>query len=129
MAANPDTWKTLAQFDYLQDSFVLKSRLEDEGIEVFVLEEFTSSIIPVMTGFQVNLQVKSVDFEVAKSIYLDQLQTLPKDVCPKCESENIVKKEAALNKNWFTAILGLVFLIPVRTARHKWECQNCGHLF
>ncbi|WP_139957796.1 putative signal transducing protein [Flavicella sediminum] len=53
--------------------FVLKSKLESEGIKCFMKNEFTTQIMNYLPSFEVELQVSSGEFEKAIEI-LNQMQ-------------------------------------------------------
>jgi hypothetical protein len=50
------------------DLFVLKSRLESEGIKCFLLNEYTTQLMPHLSSFEVELQVYDIDVERVKEI-------------------------------------------------------------
>lgn len=50
------------------DLLVLKSKLESEGIQCFLKNEFTTQIMNYMASFMVELQVSSEDLERALEI-------------------------------------------------------------
>jgi hypothetical protein len=50
------------------DLFMLKSRLESEGIKCFLLNEFITQLMPNMLSFEVELQVHDKDIERVKEI-------------------------------------------------------------
>ena len=52
---------------------ILKSRLESEGIQCFLKNEFTTQVMNYMPTFEVELQVSSLDLEKAKEI-MDELE-------------------------------------------------------
>jgi hypothetical protein len=50
------------------DLLVLKSRLESEGIECCLRNEFTTQVMNFMPAFEVELQVSDTDLERVKEI-------------------------------------------------------------
>ena len=68
-----EQWITLKTYTYPEESYVFRSRLESEGIEVKLLNEFTVQAYNFASNAigGIQLQVKESDLELAKSI-LDQ---------------------------------------------------------
>ena len=52
--------------------YVLKSRLESEGIKCYLRNEFTTQIMNYLPSFEVELQVSDADLERAREL----LQTI-----------------------------------------------------
>ena len=52
---------TIAEFNNVNEAYVLKSRLESEGIRVYLQNENINSILPVATFTRVLLQVNLHD--------------------------------------------------------------------
>ena len=50
------------------DLLVLKSKLESEGIECYLRNEFTTQVMNFMPTFEVELQVSDSDLERVKEI-------------------------------------------------------------
>ena len=50
------------------DLLVLKSKLESEGIECYLRNEFTTQVMNFMPTFEVELQVNDSDLERVKEI-------------------------------------------------------------
>jgi hypothetical protein len=68
-----EEWITIAQFDHPSSSYVLKSRLEAEGIRCFLKDENIANLIP-LGGFSaggIKLQVPLRDGFKALEIYYD----------------------------------------------------------
>lgn len=61
---------TIAEFDNVNRAYLLKSRLEAEGIRVFLQNENINSILPVATFTGVKVQVSLHDsFKAMDVIY------------------------------------------------------------
>ena len=68
-----EEWVTIAQFNNPSESYVLKSRLEAEGITCFLKDENISNILPMgsLSLGGVKLQVALRDGFKALEIYYD----------------------------------------------------------
>ena len=68
-----EEWVTIAQFNNASDSYVLKSRLEAEGITCFLKDENISNVLPMgsLSFGGVKLQVALRDGFKALEIYYD----------------------------------------------------------
>lgn len=115
---------TLASFEYPADVQIVKSKLESEGISVFLRDENTLNSDPIISNAigGVKLQVYSEDKEKAMAIYNEiRAYALDEDgnlrVCPNCKaqrSEVFYKRQGLLHK-----------LFPFLEKR-KYKCLNCG---
>jgi len=50
------------------DLFILKNRLESEGIKCFLRNELTTQLMPHMQSFEVELQVYDADMKKVREI-------------------------------------------------------------
>jgi rubredoxin len=114
----------IAAFEYVADVQIIKSRLESEGIPVFLRDENTLNSDPLISTAigGVKLLVYSKDKERALEIY-DEIRAYAVDdegnaiICPNCKAE---KSEAYYErKNLFHK------LFPFFENR-KYKCLNCG---
>ncbi|PKA97988.1 putative signal transducing protein [Flavobacteriaceae bacterium MAR_2009_75] len=115
---------TLASFEYPADVQIVKSKLESEGISVFLRDENTLNSDPIISNAigGVKLQVYTEDKDQAMAIY-DEIRAYAVDdygkaiVCPNCKakkSEVYYTRQGLLNK-----------LFPFFEKR-KYKCLNCG---
>lgn len=115
---------TIGSFEYLADVQVIRSKLESEGIEVFLKDENILATDPLISSAigGVKLQVFSKDRERAMEIF-DELRGYATDArgnpitCPNCKaqrSEKYYQRKKLLHKLF-------PFLEPV-----KYRCLNCG---
>ena len=114
----------LGSFEYAADAQVIKSKLESEGIPVFLRDENilnTYTMIGSATG-GVRISVYSRDKERAQKIY-NEIKPYALDdngepiVCPNCKakrSEVYYSRKSLLHK-----------LFPFLEER-KYQCTNCG---
>lgn len=59
---------TIKSSHFESNLLVLKSRLEFDGIQCFLKNQFTTQVMNYMPAFEVELQVSSLDLEKAKEI-------------------------------------------------------------
>ena len=59
---------TIKESHYVSDLFVLKSRLESEGIVCRIKNELTTQVMSYMASFTAELQVTESDIERVKEI-------------------------------------------------------------
>lgn len=115
---------TIGSFEYLADVQVIRSKLESEGIEVFLKDENILATDPLISSAigGVKLQVFNKDQERAMEIF-DELRGYATDAhgnpitCPNCKaqrSEQYYHRKKLLHKLF-------PFLEPV-----KYRCLNCG---
>lgn len=64
---------TIKESHLVSDLFVLKSRLESEGITCYLKNEYTTQIMTHMANFVAELQVSEADMERVQEI-LNQLE-------------------------------------------------------
>ena len=114
----------LGSFEYTADVQVIKSKLESEGIPVFLRDENTLNTDPLISSAigGVKLSVYSRDKERALEIY-NEIRSYAADdkgepiVCPNCKvnrSEVYYSRKSLLHK-----------LFPFLEDK-KYKCTNCG---
>lgn len=128
---------TIKTFTYPHEAYVMRGRLESEGIQTFLKDEMTVQVYNFYSNAVggVKLQVPAEDAEKALKI-LDSVEEPSRevtvfskkeledtDVCPFCHSANISRMKKA---NWLTLIPYLVvgFIFPVY--RSTYICFECG---
>src|SRR5210317_1787099 len=91
-----DTFKTIARFQYSTEAQIIKGRLEAEGIQVFVSDNFTIDTDPLVSNAigGVKLKVHSEDkFEalrILRSISRYSVDDAGKHIiCPSCKGNQI----------------------------------------
>ena len=125
---------TIATFSHPTEAYVLKSRLEAEGIWSFVADEYTVTMYWLYSNAVggVKLQVKGQDVEKAREIlgleqtsFEDELVAEDEEPrCPNCNSSN-VHYERYAKRGLFASWLILSFPIPF--LKRTWKCGDCGH--
>jgi rubredoxin len=115
---------TIGAFEYVADVQIIRTKLESEGITVFLRDEYTLNTDPLISSAigGVKLQVYSRDRDRALAIY-NEVRSYAQDdkgkpvVCPNCKaqkSEVYYSRKKLLDK-----------LFPFFEPR-KYKCLNCG---
>lgn len=127
---------TIKTFTYPHEAYVIRGKLESEGIQTFLKDEMTVQVHNFYSNAigGVKLQVLSPDVERALSI-IDSAKEIPNEVvifpkkeldstsaCPFCHSENTSRTRKA---NWLTLLPYLIvgFIFPV--FKNQYVCFDC----
>jgi DNA-directed RNA polymerase subunit RPC12/RpoP len=135
-----ETLVTIATFEYYQFAHIAKTKLESEGINCCINDEYTASMNWLYTNAigGIKLQVLSNDVDKAlevlnendlignkealKDIQLDDEEETVR--CPYCKSEEIIDEK--YSKRW--AYLAILFLgFPLLFKKRKYLCKDCGY--
>lgn len=139
---------TIHTFNYPHEAYVIKTRLESEGIEVFLKDENTVQAYNFLSNALggVKLQVRESDVKEAMKILnetadenisgeedfedeeQEQIQPINKNIisCPQCNSENVSE---TVRPNWVFAISIFLLGFPLIFIRKRYHCFNCGNEF
>jgi len=106
---------------------MLKSLLENEGIECFLTNENFTTLMPGYNGMLGSgIQIMIDETNSDRAIELISKQNTEKIECPTCGSEDIV---FGLGGNKFrkivVVILSSLFAIPFNNIRNTYYCKNC----
>lgn len=133
----PQIFTTVAKFQYSSEAQIIKGRLESEGIQVFLSDNFTIDTDPLVSNAigGVKLKVYTEDVINAKHI-LDSIEKYSMDddgspiICPNCKGEKIelfsTIKDA---KSFFALIFAFITTLFISTlplySKHKYRCEDC----
>jgi rubredoxin len=122
----------LRSFDsYISASLTL-ARLDDQGIECYLKDEYTVTIDPMLSNAigGIKLMVRADDFEKASALltgfdedYRDAL------TCPQCGSHNVEYINKPGPKNWTTAVLSWFLASYAVATEQIYHCYSCGFEF
>lgn len=127
------TFKTLAKFTYSSEAQIIKGRLEADGIQVFLSDNFTIDTDPLVSNAigGVKLKVLSHQYEAAKDI-LDTIEKYSLDdegnaiTCPNCNSKHVELFSTIKDfKSLFWFIFGVLFSSLPFYTKHKYRCEDC----
>lgn len=123
----PEKLITIARFSQAMEAYLSKGRLESEGIECFIADEFTTTswlLANALGG--VKLNVRESDIERALEVL--QIDTVEAGAdeprCPECASPDI-NYEKCSRRVVFASLLLLGFPLPF--LKRKWKCKECGY--
>ena len=132
-----DTFKTIARFEYSSEAQIIKGRLEAEGIQVFLTDNFTIDTDPLVSNAigGVKLKVLSEDELKAKDVLrsikkysLDEDGNFVK--CPECKSEHVQVFSTVKDfKSFFAFLFGFIVGTLPFYAKHKFRCEECNTEF
>ncbi len=132
-----ETFKTIARFQYSTEAQIIKGRLEADGIQVFLFDNFTIDTDPLVSNAigGVKLKVLSHQALEAENI-LESIRKYSVDDegdainCPNCNSEKI-ELFSTINdlKSLIAVIFAFVTTLFVSTlplyTKHKYRCEDC----
>jgi len=128
-----DTFKTIARFQYSTEAQIIKGRLEAEGIQVFLSDNFTIDTDPLVSNALGGVKLKVLSRQAIEAQHIlesikkysidDEGNTIN---CPNCKSNNIelfstIKDIKSLC--WF--IFACLFSSLPFYTKHKYKCEEC----
>lgn len=132
-----DSFETIATFTYSSEAQIIKGRLEADGIDVFLSDNFTIDTDPLVSNAigGVKLRVKTEDVEKAKAL-LKSIEQYSVDeegnpiICPNCSKAEVKMYSTVKDfKSFFSFILGLIVGTLPFSARYRYKCDNCNYEF
>lgn len=130
---------TLKTFSSDISAHLLKTRLESEGVECFILDENIvrlNSFYDLAVG-GIRLQVREEDFQRAKELieewearhYLDEENHELK--CPSCQSTAVYAgfKSFKTAAGWLTLAISLLLVVYPFFTKTVFRCKECGTEF
>jgi len=128
-----DTFKTIARFQYSSEAQIIKGRLEAEGIQVFLSDNFTIDTDPLVSNAIGGVKLKVLSHQALEAQHiLDSINKYSVDDkgntidCPNCKSKKIelfsTIKDA---KSLFWFIFGVLFSSLPFYTKHKYRCEDC----
>jgi DNA-directed RNA polymerase subunit M/transcription elongation factor TFIIS len=139
-----DPLVTIATFSHSEEAHLNRAKLESEGIDAFVADEYMVNanwLYSIAIG-GVKLKVKESDAEAALSILKGISEPIPEEVsastksigehCPKCNSTYVQYKMFSLRPVFILWLLSNLvfgnyggFTLPF--LKRKWKCHSCGY--
>lgn len=129
--------KVIARFTYSAEAQIIKGRLEAEGIEAILKDEYTIDTDPLISNAigGVKLEVWSKDEERAKAV-LESIEEYSVDDsgdplhCPKCDSTKVRYYTTVTSFKAFASFVltTLMTVLPFYT-KYEYRCENCKHQF
>lgn len=132
-----DIFELIGSYQYSSEAIIFKGKLESEGIEVFMRDNFTVEANPLYSNAigGVKLFVKKEDLDKAKKVFsdistysLNENDELIK--CPKCGAEKIEMTTSIKDLITLIAfIFSLLFVLMPFYSRHRFKCRKCKFEF
>jgi hypothetical protein len=143
-----ENWIEIISFTLPQDAYLIKGRLESEGIDIILKDELTTQVYNFYSNAigGVKLLVKEYDFEKAHAILVESKYIKIEELkpnkfltdfdsfssqllmdktnlqCPFCKSENVtIKKQAGYVVMFSFLLLGL----PIPIFKKRYHCFDC----
>lgn len=116
------------------EATLLQHTLEIEGIDSFITNEHTSTMLPHlygMLGHGIQIMVRETDYEKAKGILAAKGNENQIRTCPNCGSSEIgfgMKGKRRLGDR-LLIFLSLIAAVPMGNIRNKYYCKDCGEDF
>lgn len=114
---------------------ILKSRLESEGIQCNLKDQYTSEVLTHIPSMSVKLQVYESDLDKVKELMNEigqPIGQIPDIQCPNCKSENLVLELNFSDRlNIFLNYIKtqLFFSQSGNPISRSFLCNNCGEKF
>lgn len=106
-------------------------RLEEEGIRVYLQDEHTVTIDPILTNAigGIKLMVYKEQLERAMELISNYEQAFKEAVvCPQCQSNNMHYITQPNNvTNWFTALATWILGSYALSVKKIYKCSDCGY--
>jgi DNA-directed RNA polymerase subunit RPC12/RpoP len=128
----------IGSWQYSSEAIIIKGKLEAEGLEVFMADNFTIDTDPLVSNAigGVKIFVRTEDLPKARQILADISRYSLDDngqeiVCENCSST--VTDMVTSVTDWkallaFIFSFGLFGTLPFYT-KYKYRCNSCGHEF
>jgi len=110
----------------------IKNTLENEGIECFLTNEISSTLIPAYNGILgAGIQIMAEKKDVEKALRLiEQPISEASQKCPYCNSTDITYGIGQGKiKKYFLIALSLLIFIPMGNLKVNCECKDCKQNF
>lgn len=117
-------------FDSAISAHIISDKLNNAGVENFILDENTSTIIPIWnlaTG-GIKIGVKKTDEEKALQALFEIDEEYRKTaVCPKCNASEIILVPKKSAGNFLITILTWAFSNHAVSGENVYHCNACGY--
>ncbi len=130
---------TIETFDNANDAYLVKSKLESEGIPSVIFDENMVTLLPLqnITFGGIKLKIHSIDFEKAKEVLGTMRDSVITDdngqevICPKCGSNKLYTGFKSTQDKYtlvsvFMAVLYLIFPLYYKSV---YKCKACAYEF
>lgn len=126
-------FKQIATYQYSSEAYLIKGKLESEGIKVFLQNENTINTDPLLSnalgGVKIFVYAKDVEnalqiLNLIPDYSVDEHGDLLR--CPKCGKQKIDYLTSVTDfKSLISFIFGLLLNIFPFYTKYKYRCENC----
>lgn len=123
--------KTIATFTKPEEAHLMRMRLEEAGIEAFLLDEHMIQMDLLQSNAigGVRVQIADEDIQAARELLSSDAgagaaEPLDSPACPKCGSTAVERENFSRR---FAYISLLLFGIPLLFIRRRLRCSDCLH--
>ena len=129
---------TVKTFDNSGEAYVLKSKLESEGIKCYLFDENMVSLNPLYNFLigGIKLNVSKIDLQRAIEVIaeIDNTPIINNDEilkCPKCDSTELISGFKSMRgmKGILSTIISFIFLVFPIYYRIVYKCRRCNTEF
>ena len=127
---------TVQTFNDSVSAHLVKTRLENEGIECFIFDEYINNVMPIygQAVGGIRLKIKEEDVTRTKELieewelrpFLNQSnETL---TCISCGAQELYAgfKSFKTSLGWLTLAISFIFMIYPFYSKTVYRCKNCG---
>jgi hypothetical protein len=124
---------SVQSFNNYIDAHIVLGRLKDEGIDCWLKNEATTTIIPIWTNALggIQLMVKHEQLQRAGSVLKRMAEEKKENrLCPRCFSHNVeyintIRKPV----NWLSAVITFILGDFAMMPEQRYHCFHCGAEF
>lgn len=121
---------TVKTFDNYFTANIILGRLQDEGVNCYLKDEYTVTIDPILCNAigGIKLTVNSEDAATAAKLLAQFEEEYLKSVkCPKCGGNNISLISKPGVENFITAVFTWLFASYAIAPEKVYQCQDCKY--
>ncbi len=130
---------TIKTFENAVEAHLLRLKLENEGIQCFLVDENTVSLNPLFNiaigGIKLRIdesdetKAKELIAEMENAAFLDDDEQII--ACPKCQSTDLYTNFKSMKgaKGVMSAIVSFLFMVFPIYYKSVYKCKACGHEF
>lgn len=121
---------TIRTCENIQEAYILKGKLENEGVNSFIKNENYFYIKPNpnnIYAYGPQLVINEKDLKQAREILGDKLvEEKEITICPRCGSNNIgLGRNRNVIVRFFVVLMSVLLLIPFGRKKPKLYCREC----
>ena len=120
---------TINEYSSFVEAHLDKTRLENEGIAVILLDQNVSALYPFTNPNLIGIRMQVREQDASKAYQLLAMNQIPQLQCPQCYSSDL-KGVHRLGKfkRWWLLAASLLFALAPPVPMGS-QCQQCGHQF